>query len=138
MIHALRRNVWTAGASELGAARPGRGDRGPRARAGEGAHLARPQPQPIKMPYTQDWLEAAEMAGSPIIESTEARGEPRDTVWEANLMGDDQGRRYDSAYAYLRPAMEGTRLPLLPLLRACAPNISSCHAPLCAANLTVS
>ena len=94
--------------------------------------LAGPQPEPIKMPYTPFWLEAAEMSGATIIESTEARGEPRDTVWEANLMGDDQGRRYDSAYAYLRPAMEGA---LPPLLRTCASNTRSCHAPLCAETL---
>ena len=42
-----------------------------------------------------------------------AQGEPADAVWEANTMADDNGRRYDSAYAYLRPAMAGA--PLLDL-----------------------
>ena len=43
-----------------------------------------------------------------------AQGEPVDSIWESNAMADDNGRRYDSAYAYLRPAMEGA--PLLELL----------------------
>ena len=55
------------------------------------------------------------MKGNSVV----AQGAPVDAVWEANTMADDQGRRYDSAYAYLRPAMEGARPPQL---RVCAFN----------------
>lgn len=38
------------------------------------------------------------------------QGVPADGVWETFIMADDKGRRQDSAYAYLRPAMEGAIL----------------------------
>jgi hypothetical protein len=41
------------------------------------------------------------------------QGEPIDGVWEAESMVDEAGRRYDSAYAYLRPVMGPGGVPSL-------------------------
>jgi hypothetical protein len=41
------------------------------------------------------------------------QGEPIDGVWESESMVDEAGRRYDSAYAYLRPVMGPAGVPLL-------------------------
>jgi hypothetical protein len=41
------------------------------------------------------------------------QGEPIDGVWEAQSMVDEAGRRYDAAYAYLRPVMGSNGVPLL-------------------------
>ena len=36
--------------------------------------LASPQPEPIRMTYTDEWLDAAVLAGSPIEEDPKVRG----------------------------------------------------------------
>jgi hypothetical protein len=50
--------------------------------------------------HVREALSDAFMQGSQVLQ-----GEPIDGVWEAESMVDEAGRRYDSAYAYLRPVL---------------------------------